>query len=329
MADKTLAVFGNGSWATALVRVVALNGYRVRWWVRDEADIPTLRETGRNPSYLPQAQLPIERVTVTASQEEALQTADIALFVTPAAFLHNSIQHLNPALLKGKLIASAIKGLDVHTGRTMADYFKQQFSIPPSHYAVISGPSHAEEVALGATTFLTVGSASEVIASQVGALLQCDSVHVIISTDVRGLEYSAVLKNIYAVGVGLSVGLQLGDNFISVLVSACLKEMDAFMPAPAGSVRHIADSAYLGDLLVTAYSEHSRNRTLGKLVGSGQTPAEAKAHMKMVAEGYYASKLVAESIPQEKLPIAHGVYQVLHQGAAPREVFNELMLSFR
>jgi glycerol-3-phosphate dehydrogenase (NAD(P)+) len=329
MAEKRMAILGNGSWATALVQVVATNGYKVHWWVREAADIETIRREGRNPSYLAQARIPMQTVTVHADPAEAIRNADICLFVIPAAFLHNSIQHLPKDLFRGKIVASAIKGLDVHTGKIINDYFKDKFGIAASHYAVISGPSHAEEVVLGRTTFLTVGSASEVIAAQVGGLLQSDNLHVIISTDVRGLEYAAVLKNIYAVATGLAVGLGLGDNFVAVLVSACLKEMDHFLPAPPGAERHIADSAYLGDLLVTAFSEHSRNRTLGTLVGQGLTPAEAKEKMKMVAEGYYASRLMVENNNTDNLPIARGVYDVLHNGASPRDLFDELKLAFR
>lgn len=329
MAEKRMAILGNGSWATALVQVVAGNGYKVHWWVREEQDIAVIKAEGRNPSYLPQARIPMQTVTVYSDLAEAIRNADIALFVIPAAFLHASIQQLPASLLRGKIVASAIKGLDVNSGKIISTYFKDQFNIPASHYAVVSGPSHAEEVALGRTTFLTVGSASEVIAAQVGGLLQSDNLHVIISTDVKGLEYAAVLKNIYAVATGLAVGLGLGDNFVAVLVSACLKEMDHFLPAPPGTERHIADSAYLGDLLVTAFSEHSRNRTLGTLVGQGLTPAEAKEKMKMVAEGYYASKLLFENGNPDNLPIARGVYEVLHHGASANELFDELKLAFR
>lgn len=324
-----VAVIGNGSWATALVQLVAATGHPVHWWVRTEADLEPIRSTGRNPSYLSELQLDMDHISVSSDIGAVIGAADIVLVVVPSAYVEASLQSLAPRALERKIVASAIKGLELNSGLRMGDYFTQRRGVAPARYAVVSGPSHAEEVARAQITYLTVASENEYTARAVADVLRSPELQTVISDDVLGVELAAIMKNIYAVGVGLALGLGYGDNFVAVLTTNCLREMDAFLHGLAPGRRNIAESAYLGDLLVTAYSSHSRNRQLGTLVGQGLTPAEAMSRMRMVAEGYYASRLVEQQAYAGSLPIAHAVFSVLHEGAAAGPVMAALIPGFR
>jgi glycerol-3-phosphate dehydrogenase (NAD(P)+) len=324
-----VAIIGNGSWATALVQLVTATGHPVRWWVRTPEDVEVIRATGSNPSYLSEVQLPLDQLTVSADVAEVIAGAQIVLFVVPSAYLAGSIEGLPKSAFAGRMVASAIKGLEITTGLRIADFFAQQYGIPASRYAAVSGPSHAEEVARGQITYLTVASENEYTARAVADVLRGPNLRTVIADDVLGVELAAIMKNIYAVCVGMAIGLGYGDNFIAVLTTNCLREMDAFLHGLAPGKRNIAESAYLGDLLVTAYSQHSRNRQLGQLVGQGLSAEQAMRQMRMVAEGYYASRLVEQQAYAGSLPIAHAVFSVLHAGASPSEVITALLPSFR
>ncbi len=324
-----VAVIGNGSWATALVQLVSATGHPVHWWVRNAEDIATIRATGHNPSYLSELTLDTAQLQVSHELSAVVAAANIVLIVVPSAYVESSLAALAPGAFSGKIVASAVKGLEVNSGLRMGEYFTQRLGVPVSRYAVVSGPSHAEEVARGQITYLTVASENEYTARAVADVLHSPYLYTVISDDVLGVELAAIMKNIYAVGVGLALGLGYGDNFIAVLATNCLRELDAFLHGLAPGRRNIAESVYLGDLLVTAYSSHSRNRQLGTLVGQGLSAEQAMHQMRMVAEGYYASRLVERQAYAGSLPIAHAVYTVLHEGRAPAEVMRSLLSSFR
>lgn len=326
---KPIAVFGAGSWATALSWLLAQNGHAIRWWVRKPANAAYIQAEGLNPRYLSQARLPMEKIRVLQDAQQTLEGCSHLLVAVPAAYVHGHLESLPEGALAGLHVASAIKGIEVRSGLSIAHYFTESWGVAPERYAVVTGPSHAEEVVRRAVTFLTVGSASEAHASYWAAALRAPFIHSRTSTDVEGLEFAAVMKNIYALATGLAIGLGYGDNFLSVLVSACLQELEIYLAEQTPGERRITDSAYMGDLLVTAYSEHSRNRQLGRLVGSGLTPEQALQQMNMVAEGYYAARLVFERVHARHLPIAHMVYEVLHQQVPPRSAMEALATRFR
>lgn len=332
-AEPIVALVGGGSWATALAELITENGFALHWWLRSETDVAHIRRTGRNPSYLPEAKVERSRLTVSTDLAAVVAPAQLVICCVPAAYLHDALAQLPADAFVGKTVGSAIKGIEVTTGLRIAEFFAHTWQVKPEQYVVITGPSHAEEVARTQTTFLTCGSAAAESAQLAASVLNADHLHTVISDDVVGLEYAGVMKNIYAVGIGLCLGLGYGDNFVAVTVANCLREMDRFLheiaPQPPHGQRHVADSAYLGDLLVTGYSSHSRNRTLGRLVGEGMAPPQALAHMNMVAEGYYASQQIARKYTAQQLPTAHAVYRVLHEGADPAETFRTLLASFR
>lgn len=327
---ETVAVVGGGSWATALVWLLTQNGHTVHWWLRSAESRTHLAATGRNPRYLPQVQLPLDQLALPEHLPNAFAGATRTLLAVPSAYVEATLAQVPPAAVQAAAVGSAIKGLVPSTGERISDYCQRVWGLPPEAYTVVTGPSHAEEVVRGQLTFLTCGSVSAAQANGWAACLASPTVVTVGSDDVEGLEFSGVLKNVYALAVGLALGLGYGDNFRAVLASACIRELETYLaqahPNPA---RVVTDSAYLGDLLVTAYSEHSRNRQLGYRVGAGQTPAEALAHMGMIAEGYSVVRVLIEVLGLTNLPIAQAVYNVVHQGLPPQKALLDLAPTFR
>lgn len=250
--------------------------------------------------------------------------SDSLLWVIPAAFVGQAVSSIPPPCYSGKLMAGAIKGLEGGTGLRLSEWFSRQ--LPDSApLAVVAGPSHAEEVVMQKTTFLTVAHPHLAVAQHWQHLLETPWLRVGTTPDVVGVEWAGALKNLYAVGVGMVLGLSYGDNYLSVFVTACLAELETFLAGHAPGNRRVSHSAYLGDLLVTAYSPYSRNRQLGIYLGEGMTTQQAQAHMRMVAEGYYVSRWLPEHTSPEELPLAHGIYRVLQQGADPGQTLAALL----
>ncbi len=310
-----VAIIGSGSWATALAKIVSHSFSPVYWWVREDEIAESLREFGHNQLYLSSIEFEKEKIIVSTDLKEVISHAEILLFVVPAAFLHVSLHGICPEDLKGKKICSAIKGIVPETNQIVADYFNVTFQVPYSDICVISGPSHAEEVAQEKLTYLTVASRNKELAEDIAEKIRCRFVKTTFSEDIHGIEYAAVLKNIYALAAGICKGLGLGDNFIAVLLSNAMQEMERFLENAYPIPRQLSKFAYLGDLLVTAYSQHSRNRTFGTMIGSGYSVKAAQLDMKMIAEGYYAAlsmKIINEKY-KVPMPILYAVYNILYE----------------
>lgn len=325
--NRKVAVVGGGSWATALVKILAENpAIRVNWWLRDEADIEHIRLHHHNPSYLSDVYINPKRVTPCASLKTALKGTDYVVLAIPAAFVKEPFENLDPGLLKGKLMVSAVKGLIPADHLLITDWLARDFGISRSSLSAIGGPCHAEEVALGKQSYLTIASAEMETAEKVSGLLSCRYVSANPSDDLYGVEYSAVIKNIIALACGITHGLGYGDNFQAVLVSCAMEEIGQFLNAVDPRPRNLDASAYLGDLLVTSYSQFSRNRLFGNMLGRGYSVAAAQLEMKMVAEGYYAAKSISMINERYKvnMPVTNMVYQVIYGNVSPVAAVEEL-----
>lgn len=324
-SPPAVAVLGSGSWATALVKVMTENGCVVRWHIRRPEAAAEVGATGRNARYLPEAELMLDRIVLCETAGEAVSGAEVVFLVVPSAYMAAAASGLPPGALAGKVVVSAIKGVEPESGLLPSEYCAEKLGAPAEQFVVASGPSHAEEVAQRQATYLTVASVNETAAGLAARCLRADYMYATLSRDVTGVEYAGALKNIYTIGAGLASGLGYQNNFIAVYLGACLREMRAYKAArlPETPGRDITQSAYLGDLLTTAYSRYSRNRQLGLLIGEGRTPEQALSEMSMVAEGYFASRAMALHHELD-FPIARLVHRTLYEGAEPAALFREL-----
>jgi glycerol-3-phosphate dehydrogenase (NAD(P)+) len=318
-----IAVLGGGSWGTALVKILSehrkanpQNIQSLSWWVRTEATANHIRTYKHNPNYISSVEIHPDLVDVSTDLKTILAKNDMIVLAIPSAFLHDTLScNLTSADFKGKFIISAIKGLVPHVKKIVAEYLAQDFEVQLEQMMVISGPCHAEEVASEKLSYLTIAGVNAEITQTFASLLECRFIRTIDSRDITGTEYGAVLKNIYAVASGICHGLGYGDNFQAVLISNAIREMEVFLYAVSEYSRKINHSAYLGDLLVTAYSQHSRNRTFGMMIGKGYTVKAAQLEMNMIAEGYYATKTMYELNQQNfklDMPIAQAVYNIIY-----------------
>ena len=317
--EAKIAVIGGGSWATALVKILCDNQADVNWWMRNEEAVAHIRAFGRNPHYLSSAEINISTDRVSTDLKATIAAADIIILAVPAAFLHTSLSSLSPADFSGKFICSAIKGIVPEFNLIIGEYFNNYFKLPLEQVLVISGPCHAEEVALEKLSYLTISCLAQNHADAFAAILNNRYIRTVTSDDIYGTEYGAVLKNIYAIAAGIFHGLGYGDNFQSVLISNAIREMERFLAIVHPINRDIKESAYLGDLLVTAYSQFSRNRTFGNMIGKGYSVKSAQFEMGMIAEGYYAVKCIHEINRQYKveMPICRAVFAVLYESISP------------
>jgi glycerol-3-phosphate dehydrogenase (NAD(P)+) len=320
-----IAVIGGGSMATALVKIFTENDNTVDWWMRDAESVEHILKYHNNPRYLSSVELNMERLHVSSNINEVVENADFVVLVVPSAFLKDSLINLTIPL-KDKIVFSSIKGIVPGDNLIVGEYLHQRHEIPFEQIGVIAGPCHAEEVALERLSYLTLACADMENARALSVCMEANYIIPRLSDDIYGTEYAAVLKNIYALAAGIFHGLGYGDNFQAVLVSNCVREMKRFIRAVHPIKRDINSTAYLGDLLVTAYSQFSRNRTFGAMVGKGYTINSAMMEMNMVAEGYYAAGLV-KNIKKSydvKLPICQAVYRILYEDKSPKKVMNKL-----
>jgi glycerol-3-phosphate dehydrogenase (NAD(P)+) len=327
-----IAIFGSGSWATAIVKIACETHKEVFWWVREEEIVEGVKAFGYNPLYLSQCELDKNKITIDSDIKKIILAADNLLFVIPSAFFARSLKGLTSEDFKDKNIISATKGIVPETNQIVAEYMRDTYNISYANQAVISGPSHAEEIAKESLTYLTVGSKNPLLAKHLADNFNCRYVKTTISTDIEGIEYVGILKNIYALAVGICKGLGSGDNFISVVVANGLQEMENFLSICSPlEERNINNLAYLGDLLVTCYSQHSRNRTFGQMIGSGYSVNSAQLEMKMVAEGYYAANCIHElnKTHNAEIPIADAVYRILYKTSSARKEFAQLLEIFQ
>jgi glycerol-3-phosphate dehydrogenase (NAD(P)+) len=314
-----IAVIGSGSWATAIIKILTEKSVRIRWYLRKETDIEFIKKFGHNPRYLSDIALNLRRIKPVNTLARALKEVDTVFLVTPAAFLKESLEGLTPAMLEGKTIVTAIKGIIPGETELITDWLEKHYNIPKEKLAIVAGPCHAEEVALERLSYLTIGAYNTQTATEVAELLACRYIKTSVSADLVGIELSAIMKNIVAICCGICHGLNHGDNFQSVLVANALQEIERFLDKAMPLQRNVQHSAYLGDLLVTAYSQFSRNRTFGNMIGRGYSVTAAQMEMNMVAEGYYAVKSVYEMNLklQVDMPILEATYRILYQKASP------------
>lgn len=318
----SVGIIGGGSWATAIAKVLLGGVPHLHWYMRDASRIALFRATGHNPRYLSDISFDTERITFSDDVSQVAAACHTLFMVFPSPYIRDTLHDLSVSLAD-KTVVTAIKGVVPGDNMVCTDYLAARYGVPQRQLAVIGGPSHSEEVAMNHLTYLTVACADLQRASAVASLLHTEYVRVKVSRDVTGIEYASVLKNVYALAAGICHGIGQGDNFLAVLVSNALQEMQRFLQAACPAERDVCDSVYAGDLLVTAYSQFSRNRVFGNMIGHGYSVLSAQAEMRMVAEGYYGAKCMWETNRrwQVRMPILDAVYRILYQQASPtREV---------
>ncbi|MBP6022710.1 NAD(P)H-dependent glycerol-3-phosphate dehydrogenase [Ferruginibacter sp.] len=339
----TFGILGSGSWGTALAKILTDNGNTIFWWNRSEAAIKYIQTRHHNPQYLPTAGFDVTRLKLTTDAAEVIKNSDCIVIAVPSAYAAEVLQQLDKNIFTGKKIISAIKGILPEQNVLLNDYLKQEFNFDLKDYFAVLGPCHAEEVAAEKLSYLTFSGIDETVTKHLAAYFKTDYLNTIENTDIYGVQYAAILKNIYAVGSGMAHGLDYGDNFLSVLIANSADEMASFLRK--SGVKNIevghteyqetvnehrpinyAASVYLGDLLVTCYSLHSRNRSFGNMIGKGYAVKAAQLEMRMVAEGYNASKCmftINQTIKAD-MPIATTIYKILWENLPVAEGFNEI-----
>lgn len=316
---KQIAVIGGGSWATAIVKMLCNNASQVHWWIRNEAVVKHIKKHKHNPNYLTSVEFDTNKLVLNTDLKEVIAKADVLVMAIPSAFLKNALSGLTSEDFKNKQVFSAIKGIVPEHNLIVGEFFNKEYKIPVENIGVITGPCHAEEVAMEKLSYLTIASQSLENAEFVASQLKCRYIKTTVSDDIYGTEYSAVLKNVFAIASGICHGLGYGDNFQAVLISNAIQEIKRFVDVVHPIDRDIKSSAYLGDLLVTAYSQFSRNRTFGGMIGKGYSVKSAQLEMNMIAEGYYGTKCVYEINKKfnVNMPITNAVYNILYEKISP------------
>ncbi len=325
LSAKSCAVIGYGSWATAIVKLLCENNSRVGWHITNEDVIEGLQSEAHNPKYLQTVEFEVEKLDISSDINYIVESYDIIVLATPSAYIKSVLTALTTSL-EDKIVVSAIKGIIPGDYLTVVEYIHQSYAVPYAQLGIITGPSHAEEVALERLSYLTVVCPDIERAHAIGAHIECKYINVNYLTDLYGVEYATVLKNIYAIAVGIALGLGYGDNFLAVLIANSAREMTDFLKQSYPSQRETRHSAYLGDLLVTCYSSYSRNRRLGLLMGKGFTIKSALNEMTMVSEGYFAAECIRHVNCKHEvpMPIANMVYDILYNGAKARKAMKQL-----
>jgi len=336
-------IIGGGSWATALAKILTDRKHPINWCIRGEGNIEHIRKHGFNPNYLSTAKFDISLLYMTTDVEEVVKRSDILIIAVPSAYAEESLSTLKPAHWKDKKVVSAIKGL-LHDKNILLNYYlQQQFDIPLENYFAVLGPCHAEEVASEKLSYLTFSGKDISTAAEIASHFTTDYINTIVNQDIMGVQYAAVLKNIYALGAGIAHGLNYGDNFLSVYIANAADEMAGFLrqfgvehitvgqhegedPVTHRKTPNYAASVYLGDLLVTCYSLFSRNRTFGNMIGKGYSVKTAQLEMNMVAEGYNATRSIYIINKEIKapIPIAETIYKILWENVKPAEGFKRI-----
>lgn len=317
--QKRMGVIGGGSWATALTKVLSENNDLTWWWQRNPESVAHIERYHHNPNYLRAVEFDVSKLKVSSDINEVIANCDVLIVAIPSAFVHASFKEVPPEALKGKIIFSAIKGIVPEFHSIPARYFHLEYGVPYDDIGVICGPCHAEEVAMERLSYLTIACMNEKNAAFLAERLSTRYMKTSTSEDLFGAEIAAVLKNIYAIASGVCGGLGYGDNFQALLISAAIIEMERFLDKVNPFHRDVCEPAYLGDLLVTAYSKFSRNRTFGYMLGKGYSVKAAQLEMEMVAEGYYATKSLFEMNRkyEVEMPIAEAVYNIIYQRISP------------
>ena len=325
MKNKSFGVIGAGSWGTALVKMFSENLNSINWYVRNKVILDGINENKRNLKYLRHVQLNTKKLNISNDLCKIIEVSDILIIAIPSPYIDSTFEnHKN--LLKDKIIISASKGVVPKSQLVISQHFHLNYGIKKTNLGIISGPCHAEEVALEKLSYLTVGVKRKTLGNYISENLKSKFIKTSVSTDIIGIEYSATLKNIYSILVGISHGLGYGDNFLSVLISHCAKELKLFIRTIHQTKRDINHSAYIGDLLVTTYSTFSRNRTFGNMIGKGYSVKSAMSEMSMVVEGYYATKNAYEITKNKNdhFLFIESVYKILYNGNSPKKMLKEI-----
>ena len=337
-----IGVIGNGSWATALVKILTDNGLGLSWWIRNASSIEHIKKRRHNPHYLSSAYFDVSLLDMQNSVQAVVDCCDLLVMAVPSAYIRQVLSDIDPGSLKNKRILSAIKGLVPEEDVLLNEYLKNKFNLPLDHYFALLGPCHAEEVAAEKLSYLTFSGTDASTTAQIAELFRTPYINCIVNDDILGVQYAAVLKNIYALGAGIAHGLEYGDNFLSVYIANSADEMAGFLrkvgaqhmvvgehhtnPLTLKKDINYAASVYLGDLLVTCYSLYSRNRTFGNMIGKGYTVQAAQLEMNMVAEGFYASRCIynINKTVAAEIPIAEMIYKILWEKMHPAEGFAQV-----
>ncbi len=337
------AIIGSGSWATALAKVLTDKKHAIQWWIRNEESIHYMQVHQHNPNYLRLAKFDMSLISASANIKQVVKNADVLIVAVPSAYAENALSQLSTEDLAGKKIVSAIKGLLPGQNMLLNDYLAKAFQFSNNDYFAVLGPCHAEEVAEEKLSYLTFSGVDVITASAIASHFSNDYINTIVNHDITGVQYAAVLKNIYALGAGIAHGLDYGDNFLSVYIANAADEMAGFLkkfgaehitvgehdgedPVTHRKTPNYAASVYLGDLLVTCYSLHSRNRTFGNMIGKGYSAKVAQLELNMYAEGYNASKSIFDinkSI-NASIPIAETIYKILWEPIKPADGFKRI-----
>lgn len=320
-----IAVMGGGSWATALAKLLMKNCETINWYMRRDDRIEEFKHVGHNPAYLTDVEFDVKRIFFSSDINEVCEQCDTLLLAMPSPYFKDHVAKINVDISQ-KSVVTAIKGIVPGENLLVTDYMVDKFGMSHDNMLVISGPCHAEEVALDRISYLTIGCSNEEKAEAFSKVIKSKNSHSIISTDVDGIEYAAVLKNVYAIAAGIIHGMKRGDNFLAMLVSNAIREMERFVYALSPRPRQICDSVYLGDLLVTSYSRFSRNHNFGAMIGKGYSVKAAKMEMEQTAEGYYGTKCIHDinEAYNVEMPILNAVYAILYGGVPANKAINGL-----
>ncbi len=325
MKNKSFGIIGAGSWGTALVKIFSENLDKINWYVRNTEIIEGINKSKKNLKYLRHVQLKNKKLNISNDLKKIIEASDILIIAIPSPYIDSTFKN-HKELLKNKFIISASKGVIPTSQLVISQHFHINYAIKKTNLGIISGPSHAEEVAQEKLSYLTIGVKRKLLGNYISDKLKSKYIKTSVSTDLIGIEYSATLKNIYSILVGISHGLGYGDNFLSVLISHCAKELKLFMRTIHRTKRDINHSAYIGDLLVTTYSSFSRNRTFGNMIGKGYSVKSAMSEMSMIVEGYYATKNAYEITKSKKdnFLFIKSVYKILYNGNSPKKILKEI-----
>lgn len=332
MENSRIGIIGSGSWATAIAKIITDNGHPITWWVREQSNIDYFTKRHHNPHYLRNTYFNVTNIHFTANVQALVDESAIILIAVPSIHIVSALEGMDPASLKNKKVISAVKGVIPKYNILLNEYLAKQFNVSLENYFTLLGPSHAEEVAAEQLSYLTFSGLDTKQTEEIASYFATEYINTRINNDVLGVQYAAVAKNIYALGAGIAHGLEYGDNFLSVFIANAAKEMDSLLSAIMQTNNlqlektNYTASVYLGDLLVTCYSLHSRNRTFGNMIGKGYSVRAAELELNMVAEGYNASKCIMamKDTIQIDLPIIKAVYQILWEGHDPLATFKEI-----
>ena len=325
-----IGILGSGSWATALAKIVLTNNDKINWYIRKQETIDEFIENRRNPNHLELAYFDTSKINFSCDINHVIEQSDVLILAIPSPYVKLSLDDITVDMSSKKVI-SAVKGMIADGNIRVTEYLHQQFNIPTNQIGIVAGPCHAEEIALERLSYLTIGCTDIEQSQEWCDMMTTKYVHTTPSNDVIGLEFSSVMKNIYAIAMGMCKSLHYGDNFLAVLLTNAMHEIMRFADATSDIPRDIIHSGYLGDVLVTAYSNFSRNRQFGQMIGMGYSVKAAQTEMEMIAEGYYGTKAIHLLNKQlgVDIPIAEAMYQILYKRKSPKMTIKELTQKFQ